>query len=278
MSYSPAVLDIDANMPGGSVGLLGPADPEPFEVINPDGAAPVLLTCDHASRALPVAYGTLGLDPGELYRHIAWDIGAAELTRMLAERLDCPAVLAGYSRLFIDCNRALDDPTSIVMISDGAVVSGNRDLAETERRARIEAVHKPYHLAVTKERERRSARGRPPAVISIHSFTPVMVGIERPWHIGILWDSDPRIPAPLIAALAADPALAVGDNQPYSGRHNYGYSIDVHGARPGLPHVLIEVRQDLIDTHHGVAEWCTRLADALASILADDSLYEIRHY
>jgi predicted N-formylglutamate amidohydrolase len=255
--------------------VLAADDPPPFEVVNAEGAAALLFTCDHASRALPSAYGGLGLDDTELRRHIAWDIGAADLARRLSARLDAPAVLAGYSRLFVDCNRALDDPTSIVKISDGAVVPGNRHVDAGEAARRADAVFRPYHDAIADVSARFAARGVVPALISVHSFSPVLGGIERPWHAGVLWDRDPRLAVPLLAALRADPALVVGDNEPYSGRLNYGYSIEAHGARPGLPQVLIEVRQDLVDTHHGAEAWCERLAVIFERLVADAGGFEI---
>lgn len=243
----------------------------PFERVNAGSDAPLLLVCDHASRTLPPAYGTLGLDAAELWRHIAWDIGAADLTRRLAALLDAPAVLSRYSRLLVDCNRAESDPTLVCRISDGTVVPGNRDIDGTETAQRIALYHAPYHRAVGGEIERLSAANAPraPALVDIHSFTPVMKGVARPWHVGVLWNRDPRLAQPLLEALAEDKALAVGDNEPYSGRGNVGYTTRRHAESAGLPHVLIEVRQDLIDTHHGAEAWAQRLAKALKRVLAE---------
>jgi predicted N-formylglutamate amidohydrolase len=243
-------------------------DPPPCQIVNAAGAAPILLVCDHASRALPAAYGRLGLDEAELWRHIAWDIGAADVAGRLARLLDATAVLSGCSRLLVDCNRAADDPTLICRVSDGTVVPGNRALDETEVARRIRLYHEPYHAAVAGELARLAARGAAPALISIHSFTPVMKGLARPWHVGILWDRDGRIPLPLLRVLGEDPTLVVGDNEPYSGRGNVGYTTRRHAEPAGLPHVLIEIRQDLIDTHHGAEAWANRLAAALRQVLA----------
>ena len=257
----------------GGAPLLGPGDPPPFEVVNRDGSARAVLICDHAGRAIPRALGHLGLDEAALARHIAWDIGIADVTRRLAKALDAVAVLAGYSRLVIDCNRRLDDPTSIAQESDGVAVPGNRGLTAADRARRAASCFAPYHAAVDAVIAGRRRAGIAPALISMHSFTPVIAGRERPWHVGILWDRDPRLPEPLLAKLAADPALCVGDNEPYTGRDHHGYSIYVHGHDLGLAHALIELRQDLIDTHHGAEEWARRLAGVLAEILADDGLY-----
>jgi len=248
------------------VSFLAEDEPAPFELVNPAGGARLLLVCDHASSFVPRRLGRLGLDEAQLARHIAWDIGAGELARALARRLDAPALLSGFSRLVIDPNRRLDDPTSIVQISDGTVVPGNRDLAPAARAARVEDLFRPYHAAVDREIARLAARAPVPAVISVHSFTPVMKGEARPWQVGVLWDRDPRLPLPLLERLRAD-GLEVGENQPYSARGGNGYTLEAQAAPRGLPHVLIEVRQDLIDTRHGVADWARRLGDALGEVL-----------
>lgn len=255
--------------------LLGPRDPPPFELHNPHGRGRVLFVCDHGGRAIPEALGTLGLDETALARHIAWDIGVAELTRRLAARFDAPAVLGTYSRLVIDINRRLDDPTSIPAMSDGVPVPANLHLDGADREARAAACFHPYHAEIDRRLDDFMGRGMAPAFLSMHSFTPVFQGYERPWHIGILWDRDPRLPVPLMAALRRDAGLVVGDNEPYSGRDRHGYSIHEHAEARGLAHVLIEVRQDLIDTHHGVEEWAARLGDVLAEALADEHLHRL---
>lgn len=250
-------------------GLLGPGDPPPFEVVNEEGRASAVLICDHASRAVPRALADLGLDRALLRRHIGWDIGAADVTRRLAALLDAPAVLAGYSRLVIDCNRAPGTPSSIPVVSDGVAIPGNRGLDEAAKRARIEACFAPYHRAIEDTIAAQETRAGVVALIAIHSFTPVMDGFERPWHVGVLWDRDPIFAKALLAALAADPSLCVGDNEPYSGQAPIPYSIPVHGAERGRPHVAVEIRQDLIDTRHGAEAWAARLGAALARALAE---------
>ncbi len=254
--------------------LLGADDPPPFEPVNADGRAGAVLVCDHASCAVPAALDQLGLDESLLGRHIGWDIGAADVARRLAVLLDAPALLAGYSRLVIDCNRPLGAPASIPRFSDGIEVPGNRNVDATGARARTEACFRPYHAAVGAAIKRLGERlGGAPAVISVHSFTPLLDGGERPWHVGILWDRDPRIAEPLIAALAADPEICVGDNQPYSGREPVPYTIPTHAVARRLPHVTIELRQDLVDTHRGAEAWANRLAAALDGVLADPGLH-----
>ena len=254
--------------------LLGADDPPPFEIVNADGRARVVLFCDHASCQVPAALDGLGLDGAVIRRHIGWDIGAADVTRRLAALLDAPAVLAGYSRLVIDCNRPAGETSSIPRVSDGVEVPGNRVLGEADLAARRAACFTPYHEAVDETIARVDARhGGPAAVISMHSFTPVMDGYERPWHVGVLWIDDGRMPLPVIAALAADPSISVGDNEPYSGRAPMPYSIPAHALPPYRPHVTIEIRQDLIDTHHGAEAWANIMAAAFAVPLADPAIY-----
>lgn len=255
--------------------LLGPDEPPAVEAVNGDRRAALLLICDHASRRVPRALDNLGLDDALMLRHIAWDIGAAEVARRLAQHFDAPLLATGYSRLVIDCNRALDDPSSIPEVSDDVAVPGNRGLSSAEVERRREALFWPYHRAIAAALARLRERGRVPALVSIHSFTPVFGGVERPWHVGVLWDQDPRLAVPLIKALGRQTDLVVGDNQPYSAREPRGYTVTAHAHCQGYPHVAIEIRQDLIDTHHGAAEWTGRLAEALAPILADPAIYRL---
>ncbi len=242
----------------------------PFERIAGARDSGVLVICDHASNAFPPGYGALGLPREALERHIAYDIGAAWLTRRLAERLNAPAVLSTFSRLLIDPNRGADDPTLVMRFSDGAVVPGNAriDAAEIERRRRL--FWAPYRHAIDTEIEAMLAQGTPPAILSIHSFTPVWRGSPRPWKVGVLWDADPRLPAPLLDAFAREDDLApheIGDNEPYAGAL-LGDTIDSTATLRGLSNALIEIRQDLIATQEDAEAWADRLARLVAPILA----------
>jgi predicted N-formylglutamate amidohydrolase len=265
--------------------MLGPDDPPAFECRRHGARWPAVIACDHASRAVPRALGNLGLSEAQISRHIGWDIGAAALADALARRLELPVVLSGYSRLVIDCNRRLDDPTSIVLDSDGDIIPGNAGLTDAGRAARARWIFEPYHAALAAELRGAQASCPPafdaelkplhagPALIAVHSFTDVFGGRARPWHCGILWDRDPRLALPLLAALREEPGLVVGDNEPYSGRHPADYTVDTHAERHGLPHVCIEVRQDLLATAVGIEAWAERLARPLAAQLADPALY-----
>ena len=256
--------------------ILGPDDPPPFSRFNWSGGAPLFLLCDHASNRVPQRLDCLGLDPANLRRHIGWDIGAAELTKTLATRLDSPAILAGFSRLVIDNNRSPDDPTSVPEISDGVIVPGNRGITAADRTARLDAIFTPYHAQVDEKIEDLLAAGPAPMILSIHSFTPVMRGEERPWHVSVLWKSDPRLPQAILQHFRSKPGICAGDNVPYSAHEGYGYTVECHAEPRGVANALLEVRQDLIDTAAGVAEWGEMLTEVLRDLLADGGMHEVR--
>lgn len=257
--------------------LIGPDDPPPFSIINPEGESHVLLVCDHASRAIPASLDNLGLDAAALERHIAWDIGSRKLIEHLSAHLDAPGVVAGYSRLVVDLNRSLEDESVMPLVSDGTVIIGNQKMSEDHRNRRIRDFYTPYRQAIDGMLTRSRERGVIPAFIAIHSFTPQMVdGATRPWQVGVLWDKDPRIPVPLIRHLRSRPeGFVIGDNEPYSGKHPADYTIDHHAEAAGLPHVSLEVRQDLIDTEAGAERWAGILHEALAEVLDDPGLYQL---
>ena len=239
---------------------------EPYEIVAGQGHGRLILLCDHASNRLPGEYGALGLEPAQFERHIAYDIGAAALTRGLAARLGATAVLSCFSRLLIDPNRGMDDPTLIMRISDGAAVPGNREVDETERARRISRFHRPYHEAIAGVVAKVRAEGHVPFLVSIHSFTPVWRGWPRPWHVGILWDRDEQVARAMIRGFLAQGDLVVGDNEPYHGALE-GDTLNTHGTKAGLPHALIEVRQDLIAAKTGVDEWVERVAKVVEPIM-----------
>lgn len=242
---------------------------EACTVLAPEGRSCFVLVCDHASRRLPERYGLLGLDPADLHRHIAWDIGAADVTRALSAELDATAILSGYSRLLVDCNRAPGDPSRHPEESDGTRIPGNIGLDPAEIALRDRLYAEPYHQAIARCIAAAEARlGHPPALVSIHSFTPTFQGFDRPWHVGILWNEvDGRLPLPAMELLRAEGDLCVGDNQPYSARQPAGLTMRRHAEATGLPHVLFELRQDLIDTPDGAAAWAHRLATVLRRAL-----------
>ncbi len=233
--------------------LLAAHEPPPCTVLNCDSQLPILLLCDHASRRIPASLGDLGLDPPARRCRLAVDIGAGTLTRRLAADLSTTAVLCEYSRLVVDCNRQLLDPGAYLEYGDGIVIPGNRNLRPEQKTLRADSVYWPYHGAIAEEIKRLQSYGTPPAVLAIHSFTPVLNGVSRPWQMGILWDTDKRLSDLFIKELG-EAGFLVGDNEPYSGKAPQDFTIDYHAEANGLPHVGIEIRQDLIDDEAGIAE------------------------
>jgi predicted N-formylglutamate amidohydrolase len=232
----------------------------------------LILLCDHADNALPAEYGTLGLPPEQLKRHIGYDIGAAPIVRALAAALGVPALLTRYSRLLIDPNRGRDDPTLIMRLSDGAVVPGNRRLDDAERAKRVRLYYDPYHRAIDAVIDRFLDGGVTPVLLSIHSFTESWKEWPRPWHVGVLWGDDDRLARPLLDALYAEGDLIVGENEPYSGQLE-GDCLWQHGDRRGLPSAIVEIRQDLIRDATGQAAWSERMYQIVEKALRGVSLH-----
>lgn len=251
--------------------FLSAGEPGPFQVLNPLAELPILLVCDHASCRFPKSLGDMGLDPFARRCHLAVDIGAGPLTERLAASLGVTAVLAQYSRLVVDCNRQLMDPSSNLEFGDGILVTGNRNLHKAEKDLRANALYWPYHDAVDKQVKRLQSVGPAPAFIAVHSFTPVMNGEARPWEIGVLWDTDTRLRDIFLQDFTAA-GYFVGDNEPYSGKAPQDFTIDHHAQDVGLPHIGIEVRQDLIDDKKGVeevAEVMHRIIDSIPKRLEE---------
>ncbi|AKT36747.1 N-formylglutamate amidohydrolase [Chondromyces crocatus] len=242
--------------------FLGPDEPAPVEVVNEGGTSRYVLVCEHASNRLPRRVGDLGLTAAELERHIAWDLGAAQLARALGERLDAPLFMTNYSRLVIDCNRPRHSPTSIVEVSESTDIPGNVGLPEGERAARWRALFEPFRDAVTQHLDRRQAEGRPTAVIGVHSFTPVFLGIARRWQCAVLSLGAREFAQGLIERLREE-VPEVGDNEPYQPTLDGDHTVPYFGDARGLPAVLFEIRQDLLADSAGIAEWSERLARVL---------------
>ena len=250
---------------------------EPVELVPGRMEGGVLFLCDHARPDLPACYGDLGLPPGAFRRHIAYDIGAADITRRLAKIFGAPAVLTTFSRLLIDPNRGEDDPTLVMHLSDGTIIPGNRDAGAAEIARRVEQYWRPYRIAVRAQIDAMLATGKVPAIISIHSMTHAWKGVFRPWQVAVLWDIDPRLPLPFMARMRQEPDLTIGDNEPYDGALE-GDTMDEHTTRRGLASLLIEVRQDLVGTRAEAEHWAERLAWPLREVLALPGVHEVRHF
>ncbi len=243
--------------------LLAPDDPPPVAVYNGNGRSPFLLVADHAGNIFPRALGRLGISAAEAERHIALDIGIANLSRMVADALDAALIQQTYSRLVIDCNRPPAAVTSIPEVSELTPIPGNVGVTTAERRAREREIFQPYHDAIAAALEQRRQANAPAALIALHSFTPVFKAAARPWHAALLYHRDPRLARALIALLRNEAGLTIGDNEPYFVSDATDYTIPVHGERRNIPHALIEIRQDLIAEKKGQREWAQRLAPIL---------------
>jgi predicted N-formylglutamate amidohydrolase len=239
-----------------------------FEVERGAPGNSLLILCDHATSRLPPEYGTLGLNPGETARHIAYDIGAREVALGAGRRLQATVISSCFSRLLIDPNRGEDDPTLIMQLSDGTIIPGNVGIGEAEQAKRIDTYYAPYHAAIGAELDAMITAGLVPVIASIHSFTEAWRGIPRKWHAAVLWDNDPRLALPLLRELRSRTGAEIGDNEPYTG-HLRNDSMYRHATLRGLPNSLIEIRQDLIRDSDGQAKWAAIIADCLAGILAD---------
>jgi predicted N-formylglutamate amidohydrolase len=246
--------------------LLGGEDVPPVFEDNVAGRSPFLLTCDHYGRLIPRMLGDLGVPESELSRHIAWDIGIAGVAEALSRHLGAHLIAQRYSRLVIDCNRPPATASSIPRISEATVIGGNEGLGRGAAELRREAIFDPYHRRIADVIEQRLSDGVPTVLVSLHSFTPVYAGVERPWHIGTLYHRDTRLPALLVKLLRAEADLVVGDNEPYAVSDETDYTIPVHGEARGLMNTGIEIRQDLIADQAGQKQWAERLARIFGEI------------
>jgi predicted N-formylglutamate amidohydrolase len=249
--------------------LLGPDDPAVFQIVRPAGASAVLLTADHAGRAIPSRLGRLNLSDRVLDTHVARDLGVAGLGQCLSARLDAFLILHNYSRLVIDANRPPGAPDSIVSRSEHTVIAANGNLSRIERQQRVEALFDPYHHRISAELDARSERSQPSVLVTLHSFTPVHSGEVRPWDVGVLHGRDGRLARRMLRGLERQRGLTVGDNEPYAVSDSSDYTVVVHGERRRIPHVELEVRQDLLATQAGQREWADRLASVLELSLAE---------
>jgi predicted N-formylglutamate amidohydrolase len=232
---------------------------------NPEGRGLFVIVCDHASNRIPEEYQSFGFAEDALQTHIAWDPGALQVARRLSAKLNAPLFWPDVSRLVIDCNRAPDASSLIVVESEGRKVEANRAVSGADRSRRLDRIHAPYHAAIEACVTRRLAAGLRTALIAIHSFTPVYFGKARPWQVGIVFDEDRGMADFLIAGLGADPALTVGINEPYSPADHVYYTVARHARAGDLSAAMIEIRNDEISDEAGQRSWTDRLASILAA-------------
>jgi predicted N-formylglutamate amidohydrolase len=249
--------------------LLEPDEPDPATRVNQAGGSVFVFACDHAGRTIPRQLKRLGLPEHETERHIAWDIGIGEVGRRISSLLDAALVLQTYSRLVIDCNRDPSLPSSIPEISDSTEIPGNRGIGAAARAARVEEIFRPYHNLLGATLDHRTEKGDSCVLVTLHSFTPILNGVPRPWHAGVLYNRDVRLARPLLRLLRAEGDLIVGDNEPYRLTDLTDYTVPVHAECHALPYVEVEIRQDLITDPAGQSAWAERLARLLPAAYAE---------
>lgn len=250
--------------------LLDADDPAAVVVSKPGAGAPFLLVCDHAGSATPRRLARLGLAEAVFQTHIAVDIGAADLALRMSESLGATLISQTYSRLVIDCNRAIGHPQSIVAVSDGVEIPGNIGLGGGDVEARVDAIHRPYHDRISRELDARGSRGQQTVLVCVHSFTPVMAGVPRPWHVGVLHGSASPISHAMLLRLRAEDGLVVGDNEPYA-MDGTDFTAPFHAWARGFDVVEFEVRQDLLADARGRARFAALLS-RLLTLARDDAL------
>jgi predicted N-formylglutamate amidohydrolase len=237
--------------------LLQDDEESPFIAVNEEGHSPYVLVCEHASRLLPRALGTLGLSEAERQSHIAWDIGAEKVARLLSRLIDAPLLLQRYSRLAYDCNRPPESPGAIPEVSELTAIPGNRKLSAEQKLARAREIYRPFHDGVSLVLDRRAAEGRRSLIVSIHSFTPVYKGKPRSVELGILHDRDTTLSTKLIKSF---PNIEARLNEPYGPKDGVLHTLNMHGFARGLRHAMIEIRNDLVTAERGQDEWAQRLS------------------
>lgn len=254
--------------------MLTGLDPPPVQVVNAEGRADFVLVCEHAGAAIPRQFAELGLPAAEMHRHIAYDIGAEGVARALAAQLDAPLLLQPYSRLVIDCNRPFSASDCIPEVSDGTIVPGNLRLSERDRRQRYAEIHEPFHREVTRLLDRRAEEGSPTTLVAVHSFTPRLLGgPERPWELGVLSNRDASFAKLFLAGFQRlNPATMSAHNEPYLVDDVGDYTIPVHGEGRGLPHLLLEIRNDLISDAEGQRRWAALIVEALIDTKAKGAM------
>ena len=253
--------------------LLEPGDVAPFETVNENTSSPFFLTCEHAGRTIPTALGNLNIPAVEMERHIAYDIGAEPLAKLLSQKLSATLVLQPYSRLVIDCNRSLESPDCMPEASDGTHLPANIHLSHAEQQQRINEIHQPFHAEITRQLNARENAGIPTLLISVHSFTPRLATSDqqRPWHLGILYHRDDRLAHRMMAAFdSLNSDFLAAFNEPYEVDDLSDYTLPVHGEARGIPHVLLEIRNDEIATPAGQAVWAELLSAVINKMLSNE--------
>jgi predicted N-formylglutamate amidohydrolase len=238
-------------------GVLSEGEQSPFLLVNGGGKSPYVLACEHASNALPGKLGTLGLASEDLQKHIAWDIGAEGVSRLLSKLLDAPLVLQRYSRLAYDCNRPPESDGAMPEVSESTVIPGNKSLSAEVKMERLKSIYRPFHEGLADVLDQRACAGKATSLVTIHSFTKTYRGKDRAVELGILFDRDARIADKLIKGF---PNIDTRLNEPYGAKDGVMHTINLHAAPRGIKSVMIEIRNDFITIERGQNEWAQRLS------------------
>lgn len=238
----------------------------PVKLENVEGTSSAVVVCEHASRFIPPEYKNLGLDTAAAVSHAAWDLGALGVTQRLAKALNAVAVTGTISRLVYDLNRPPCAHDAMTPKSELIDVPGNVGLSEDERAERVARVYEPFRQALSKQ----MSCTRTPVLITIHSFTPIYHGKPRAVEIGILSDSDTRLADAMIGVAKKHTPLTVERNAPYGPENGVTHTLRAHALANGYPNVMLEIRNDLIDTKiqqiriaDMIAGWITEAFESL---------------
>ena len=245
--------------------ILSDEDGAPVETVNPDGRADVVLICEHAANRIPGALDALGLDRETRISHVAWDPGAAQVARAMAVRLDAPLFLQRFSRLVYDCNRPVFADSAVPAVSERYAIPGNDGLDAGARAARQAAIYLPFRDTIAAFVRGRIDAGRPPMIVTVHTFTPVFQGSRRTTELGVLHDADARLADAVLALLAADGGLKVRRNDPYGPEDGVTHTLKVQALGHGLPNVMFEIRNDLVADAAQQRAFAERLSRAVTA-------------
>ncbi len=234
------------------------------ELLNGQAQSRVILVCEHASKHFPQRYNDLGLSEADKTSHAAWDPGALHLSKKLSKLLDAALVISKVSRLVYDCNRPPASPDAMRDVSEQIEIPGNRNLTQAQMRERVDTVYVPFVDLLTQTIKKR---GNAPIIVTIHSFTKTYNGYVRDTEIGIIHDKDTGLAMTMVDLAQNQSKWRVDLNEPYSQKDGVAHTLKVHGTDNGLINVMIEVRNDFLETETQIDEMARMLADLLKSSL-----------
>lgn len=239
-------------------------------MIGADRGAPLVVVCEHASHAIPADLDNLGLDDAARLSHIAWDIGALDVAMTLAKLLDAPLVVGTCSRLVYDLNRPQSSASAIPARSETFDIPGNLTLSDTARQARFDRIYTPFHDALAATFSAQETRaGTQATLLTVHSFTPVFMDAPRRVELGFLHHDASALAIEAAAIEDARGIYRAAVNAPYGPDDGVTHTLERHGDGAGRPALMIEIRNDLIDTPDAAIAMAHHLAPTLDMVLAD---------